>query len=135
MTQISKRGSGDADPAGAATCGPELSHLLSPKLFRALSDPNRLSILLQLCGCCGPQTVSEVAGCCPVDLSVVSRHLAVLRDAGILAAEKRGKEVYYTVRFTALAQTLRALADAIEACCPDGAARPSGSNPCCPDGG
>ena len=63
-------------------------------------------------------TVSEAAECCPVNISVVSRHLAMLRDAGILHAQKRGREVYYSVRYPELAATLRAIADAIEACCP-----------------
>jgi len=59
-----------------------------------------------------------MAECCPVNVSVVSRHLALLRDAGILAAERRGKEVYYSVRYPQLVATLRAIANAIEACCP-----------------
>jgi ArsR family transcriptional regulator len=65
-----------------------------------------------------PCTVTKVAECCPTDISVVSRHLAVLRQAGVLAAEKRGKEVYYWLRSGELAETLRAIADTIECCCP-----------------
>ena len=39
----------------------------------------------------GPySTVTEAAGCCPVDLSVVSRHLATLKEAGILQADLNG---------------------------------------------
>ena len=52
--------------------------------------------------------------CCPIDLSVVSRHLGVLRDAGILEAQKRGREVYYRVRVDKLTTLLRNLADALE---------------------
>jgi len=66
---------------------------------------------------CGPSTVSEIADCCEIDISVVSRHLAILRDAGVLSARKCGKNVYYSVRYEELATTLRALADAFEACC------------------
>ncbi len=40
-----------------------------------------------------------------------------LEDAGILTAERRGKQVYYEVRYAVLVQSLRDLADAIEACC------------------
>ena len=65
-----------------------------------------------------PSTVSEIASCCPTDLSVVSRHLAVLREAGIVEAQKRGKEVYYSVRYPELTARLRDLAESIEACCP-----------------
>ena len=95
-----------------------LDALLSPRFFKALSDPNRLAIVSQLARCCGPTTVSQVAGCCLVNFSVVSRHLATLRDAGILKAEKRGKEVYYSLQVEQVVAQLRALADALETCCP-----------------
>lgn len=93
---------------------------MKPGLFKALCDPNRIAILARLARLGRPCTVTKVAECCPVNISVVSRHLGLLRDAGVLEAEKRGKEVYYTVRYTQLAATLRAVADAIETCCPDG---------------
>ncbi len=102
-----------------ASC-PCLDGLLDPKLFKALSDQNRISLLVGLAQCGAPCSVSQIAECCPVDFSVVSRHLAILRDAGILEAQKQGKEVYYSVRFQNLVGTLRTIADAIEACCPPG---------------
>jgi ArsR family transcriptional regulator len=96
-----------------------LDGLLSPALFKALGDPNRLALLLRLAAAGGPVTVSALGGCCERDLSVVSRHLARLREAGIVAAERHGREVHY--RLTAdLASTLRAIADALDACCPPG---------------
>ena len=98
-------------------CG-VFGRLMQPKLFKALCDPNRIGIVVALARAGRPSTVSQVAACCPVDLSVVSRHLATLREAGILKAEKRGKEVYYSLQFQPLARTFRALADAVEACCP-----------------
>jgi DNA-binding transcriptional ArsR family regulator len=98
----------------------DIQNLLSPTLFRALADPRRIGLLAHLAQCEGPKTVSALAEVTDIDLSVVSRHLAMLRDAGILKAEKRGKEVLYQVRYGELASTLRAMADAIEACCPDG---------------
>lgn len=89
------------------------------RVFRALADPCRLTILQQLVGCCGrPQTVTQAADCCTVDLSVVSRHLAQLRDAGLVEARKVGREVHYTVRYRELSDQLRNLADAIDRCCP-----------------
>ena len=100
-------------------CCSDLRTLVSPKLFKALADPNRVAILARLAEACGPMTVSEIATCCPVDLSVVSRHVRMLRDAGIVAAEKRGKQLYCSVQYGALVRTLRAIADAIEACCPE----------------
>ena len=70
-----------------------------------------------LARCQGELTVSQVAECCPIDLSVVSRHLGTLRDAGVLKSERRGKEVFYTVRAGTLVDSLRAIASEIEACC------------------
>lgn len=115
MTQTSKN---DKQSGEAEGCCQELASLLSPRFFKALCDPNRLLILCRLGECRAPRTVSQLAACCPVDVSVVSRHLAMLRDVGILKAEKRGKEVSYSLRSAALAHTLRAIADAVEACCP-----------------
>ena len=65
-----------------------------------------------------PSTVSEIAGCCDVDLSVVSRHLAVLREARIVQATRRGREVLHEVRYAAMSSVLRRMADAIDDCCP-----------------
>lgn len=109
-TQMSKR-----PGAALLACATKL-----PLFFRALCDPNRVSLLAWLASQRRLCTVSEIAegGACPVDLSVVSRHLHTLREAGILESERRGREVLYRVRVDALVSTLRGLADALEACCP-----------------
>ncbi len=103
---------GDPDPA-CDFLGP----LLEPRFFKALGDPNRIVLLARLAHLCRPCTVSEIACFCPVDLSVVSRHLAILRDAGIVQSQRKGKEVLYTVNYGVLATTFRSIADAIDSCC------------------
>ena len=110
-------------------CGTNLRGILNTRLFKALGDPTRVGLLAYLAERCEPLTVNDAAKCCPIDLSVVSRHLAVLRDAGILSAVKEGREVRYTVRYPELAQLLRGLADALEACCPIDAPRRKGAKP------
>ncbi|NQT34317.1 winged helix-turn-helix transcriptional regulator [bacterium] len=95
----------------------DINKNLDPLLFKALSEPNRIAILKQLVECCKPCSVTELNECCPIDISVVSRHLAVLRDAGIVEAKKKGKEVYYSICHLELVETLRSIADAIETCC------------------
>jgi ArsR family transcriptional regulator len=120
MAQASKRQArGDK---GAEPCCGGLAGLLSPKLFRALSDPKRLSLLVRLAERREPCTVGEIAKGSDIDLSVVSRHLSVLREAGVIRCEKRGKEVFCRVEAAAVARLLRDLADALEACCPKEAA-------------
>lgn len=91
--------------------------MFAPGFFKALGDPNRISLMAQLATCCGAKTVSDLSECCPTDLSVVSRHLATLRDAGIVESEKRGREVFYRLRYDQLVLSLRKMADAIEGCC------------------
>lgn len=116
MTQMSKRT--EAKVKRSACC-PKVDKLFEARFFKALCDPGRVNLLVKLAQSCEPRTVSDIAGCCPTDLSVVSRHLAILRDVGILEARKNGKEVYYSVRYSELTATLRTMADAIEACCPN----------------
>ncbi len=91
---------------------------LDARLFKALCDPTRLDLLCRLVDRAAPTKVGDLAGEMPVDVSVVSRHLAILKDAGIVAPTRKGKEVFYSLSSAGAIETLRALADAIEACCP-----------------
>jgi DNA-binding transcriptional ArsR family regulator len=115
MVQVNKDSESATD---ARPCCSGLQELLSPGLFKALSDPRRLSLLVRLADAGRPCTVGHLAEGSGIDLSVVSRHLAVLREAGIISCEKQGKEVWCRVQTGAVAQILRGLADALEACCP-----------------
>lgn len=128
MTQVRKqskapppsqrRRSPPANPALASrTTGP-LDALLDPALFAALSDPTRLRLVACIAKCGRGCTVGETAACCAVDLSVVSRHLALLARAGILTAAREGRVVRYIVRYDALATLFRSLADALDHCRP-----------------
>jgi DNA-binding transcriptional ArsR family regulator len=101
-------------------CCESLADCLSPEFFKALADPNRVALLVHLAEGNQEKTLTDVSCCCPIDISVVSRHLGVLRDAGILDSQKRGRQVYYSVQVKQLTGLLRRLADALEACCPDG---------------
>lgn len=90
---------------------------LSIDLFKALGDLSRATILASLAAAGGPLRVGEIGTCCPQDLSVVSRHLAVLRAAGVVESERRGREVYYRIKRDEVVLALRSLADAFERCC------------------
>jgi DNA-binding transcriptional ArsR family regulator len=104
-------------------CCQSLEKLLEPSFFKALCDPSRLSILGRLASMGKACTVSEMAACCPRDISVVSRHLAILKEAGIVSAERRGKEVHYRIQGAHVADLLHRLADALAECCPTGEER------------
>jgi len=100
------------------SCCRSLERFLEPETFKALGDPSRAALLLQLAGAAGPQTVSQLAAELPIDMSVVSRHLKVLKDIGVVAAERHGKEIRHRLQCGDLVHKLRNLADALEACCP-----------------
>ena len=97
-------------------CISKLDQHLKPQAFKALCDPSRLQVLCRLVASTGPVTVSQVADCCGVHLSGVSRHLAILREAGFVKALKQGREVLYELERKDLTGFLRGLADAIDQC-------------------
>ncbi|MFH0881745.1 MAG: metalloregulator ArsR/SmtB family transcription factor [bacterium] len=90
-------------------CCPGLEDLFDSQFFKALSDPNRIAILAELARKGRPCTVTELSECCPRDLSVVSRHLTALRDAGVVKSERKGKQVYYWVRVIDVADRMRGI--------------------------
>ena len=68
------------------------------RLLQAVADPTRLAILRQL-SADGPTCACDFSDCC-ADLSqpTVSHHLKVLRDAGWIKGERRGRWIWYSIR-------------------------------------
>jgi len=67
----------------------------------ALSDPTRRDILRMLRD--APRTAGSVAGAFAVSRPAVSRHLRVLREAGLVVDEARGRERVYRLELGPLA--------------------------------
>lgn len=67
-------------------------------VFKALAHPTRLWITEQLAQ--GERCVCEFVAAIDADFSTVSKHLSVLKQAGIVEDEKRGKKVFYRLRTT-----------------------------------
>lgn len=63
------------------------------RIIKAMAHPTRLFIIHQLSEreCC----VCELQKMVGADISTVSKHLTVLRNAGIVQDEKRGLQVFY----------------------------------------
>lgn len=106
----------DTTPSLPEACTSVLERYLDATIFRALADPKRLSLLAQLAASAEPATVTELSSCCGVHISGVSRHLKMLHEAGLLQAERQGREVRYRLDCEALTSVLRGMADAIESC-------------------
>lgn len=69
---------------------------LHARLCGALADPKRLLLIYELSG--GPRTVTELCRSLGLAQSNVSQHLAVLRDRGVVSAERSGNNVLYRLR-------------------------------------
>lgn len=72
--------------------------------FKALSDPTRRQILHLLRD--GPLTAGEISASFQSTDATISHHLAVLRDAGLLLDDKRGKFIYYELNMSVLDEVL-----------------------------
>ena len=66
--------------------------------FRALADPTRREIIALLRK--GPLSSGEIAGHFDSAWPTVSRHLGVLRDAGLILAERHGQQIVYELNTT-----------------------------------
>ncbi len=67
------------------------------RLFGALADPTRLAIVRQLAGE-GQVCACDFTACCDVSQPTVSHHLKVLREAGVVSAERHGTWIYYRLQ-------------------------------------
>lgn len=72
---------------------PAADHEQRAKVLKALAHPSRLLMVETLAT--GPRCVCELRALVGSDLSTVSKHLAVLKNACIVVDERRGKEIYY----------------------------------------
>ena len=64
------------------------------QVFSALADPNRRHVLGYLADH-GSATATELTGELPISRQAVSKHLATLSDAGLVSAQRAGRETRY----------------------------------------
>ncbi|MEO0983427.1 MAG: autorepressor SdpR family transcription factor [Pseudomonadota bacterium] len=80
-------------------------------VFKALSDPTRRRVLQLLQR--EPMTAGELAEQFTVSKPTMSAHFAVLREAGLVEAEKVGKTVTYRIKMSVLEDALLGFASAV----------------------
>ncbi|MDE2039972.1 MAG: winged helix-turn-helix transcriptional regulator [Elusimicrobia bacterium] len=76
--------------------------------LRALSNPVRLAIIEELQG--GELPVGRMVERLSVEQSSLSKHLAILRHAGLVVSRKRKSTVLYSIRNRAIFRVLRPIA-------------------------
>ena len=80
------------------------------ELWSAIADPSRRRVL-DLLVSNGAVSASGLAGRVPFSRQAVSKHLAVLEEAGLVRRRKQGREVLYEVVADRLDQATRAMAE------------------------
>ncbi len=75
------------------------------ELFRALADPTRRAIFEKLCTG-GEQTVGVLTTHAQVSQPAVSKHLAVLKQAGLVLDRHAGRQTHYSAQLKALTPLL-----------------------------
>jgi DNA-binding transcriptional ArsR family regulator len=71
-------------------------------LFRTLADPTRRAIFERLCRE-GERTVGELTAEAGVSQPAVSKHLGVLKQAGLVRDRHHGRQTHYSAKLAALA--------------------------------
>ena len=65
-------------------------------ILKALAHPTRLFMLEEISNT--SYCVSELTEKVGLDVSTVSKHLSILKNAGLVSVEKKGREVFYSLR-------------------------------------
>jgi small redox-active disulfide protein 2 len=82
------------------------------RILKALAHPSRLFMVDQLSH--GERCVCELTAMVGADMSTVSKHLSVLKSAGVVADEKRGMQVYYRLKMPCVLRFFDCVGEVIE---------------------
>lgn len=77
---------------------------LHARVCKALADPTRLLIINELRD--GPRSVGEIAEGLEISQPNVSRHLALLRDRGIVTTQRVGSSIFYGLTSTKIVRAV-----------------------------
>lgn len=81
----------------------------SNRVFQAMADETRRQILRLLRD--GPLSSGDIAAQFSSSWPTISRHLAVLRDAGLIAAQRKGQEIFYELNTSVFQDLVQHLLD------------------------
>jgi len=81
-------------------------------VFKALAHPSRLFIVEQLAQ--KERCVCELTEMIGADMSTVSKHLSVLKGAGIILDEKRGLQVHYRLKMPCVLRFFDCVGEVVE---------------------
>jgi ArsR family transcriptional regulator, arsenate/arsenite/antimonite-responsive transcriptional repressor len=82
------------------------------RIIKAIAHPTRLFIIEELQKT--PTSVGDLADMIGCDLSTASKHLSVLKNAGIVADERNGTSIIYRLKTPCLLNFIGCVEDVIE---------------------
>ncbi len=77
------------------------------KVFKALGHPSRLFMALELSR--GEQCVCRLQEMVGFDMSTISKHLSILREANLVEDERRGSQVFYRLTAPCMLSFIRCI--------------------------
>ena len=83
------------------------------KVIKAMAHPSRLFIIEELQK--GERCVGDLTEMIGADASTVSKHLSVLKNAGLVSDEKRANSIYYTLRCPCVMEFIGCVEDVLSA--------------------
>ena len=87
------------------------------RVMKAMAHPTRLYIIERLS--LGEHCVCELREMIGADLSTVSKHLSVLKDAGIVETDKRGVQVFYRLKVPCILNFMNCVEAVLERSAPE----------------
>lgn len=85
---------------------------LRARIIKSLAHPARLLIVQTLTE--GERCVCELTSLIGSDISTVSKHLSLLKNAGIIQDEKRGNQVFYKLKTPCVLNFLKCVESVLE---------------------
>jgi ArsR family transcriptional regulator len=86
-------------------------HEARAKIIKAMAHPSRLFIIEELNK--KERCVNELTSMIGADASTVSKHLSVLKNAGLVADEKRGNSIFYSLRCPCIMEFMGCVEDVL----------------------
>jgi len=86
---------------------------IQARVIKALAHPTRVFLVQELAG--GPRCVCELTALADVDISTVSKHLAILKNAGIVQDERKGTQIFYSLRVPCILNFFQCVGAVLEA--------------------
>ena len=87
------------------------------KIIKAMAHPTRLFAVDELSR--QERCVCELTEMIGSDISTVSKHLSILKSAGIVSSDKRGSQVYYSLRMPCILNFFGCVESVLEATAKD----------------